>query len=133
MRTFFFSATKENCSTDCRWQICPQRYLAALQDIAGLQDIEPLGEGYSCFLRISEKSPKNGDLVILYAKDQYDLEALVRVRELFDGLKRILVVADPACGDDRKYHLLEPRYITQAGRNLAEMEAVVHRMAGSVQ
>ena len=62
-----------------------------------------------------------------------DLDAMVGIREAFDGLKKILVVADSTGGDDRKYHLLEPRYITQAGRNIAELEAVIHKMAGFIQ
>jgi hypothetical protein len=132
MRTFFFSTKKENCGSDCRWWICPQRYYEALRKIDGLRNIETLGEAPSCFVQIPEKSPRNGDLIILYAMDLSDLDAMVRVKESFDGLKKILVVADPAGGDDRKYHLLEPRYITQAERNITELEAVIHKMAGSV-
>lgn len=132
MRTFFFSTMKKHCATECRWRTCPQRYLAALRKIEGLRNIETLGGAPSCFSRLPEKSPKNGDLIILYAKDLDDLDAMVSARELFDGLKKILVVADPTGADDRKYHLLEPRYITQAGRNIAELEAVICKMAGSV-
>ncbi len=123
---------KENCGTDCRWRICPQRYLAALRKIDGLRNIATLGEIPTCFSWLPEKAPKNGDLIILYAKDLSDLDTMVSARESFDGLKKILVVADPAGADDRKYHLLEPRYITQAGRHIAELEAVIHKMAGSI-
>jgi hypothetical protein len=132
MRTFFFSTEKQNCSSDCRWWICPHRYFAALRKIDSLSNIETLGEAPTCFAQLPEKAPKNGDLIILYATDLSDLDAMVQVKESFDGLKKILVIADPADGDDRKYHLLEPRYITQAGRNIAELEAVIHKMAESV-
>ncbi|MBU1568006.1 MAG: hypothetical protein KJ630_20585 [Proteobacteria bacterium] len=132
MRTFFFSTLKESCGADCRWRNCPQRYLAALRKNDGLRNIVTLGEAHSCLSRIADESPKHGDVVILYVKDVDDLDKMVSARESFEGLKKILVVADLAGADDKKYHLLEPRYITQAGRNIAELEAVIDRMVGSV-
>jgi len=132
MRTFFFSARQETCATECRWWICPQRYLAALRKIDSLRKIEIFDEAPSGFSRIPETSPKNGDLIILYAKNLDDLEAMLRARELFDGLKKILVVAEQTPGDDKRYHLLEPRYITQSWRNIDELEAVIRKMSGSV-
>ena len=50
----------------------------------------------------------------------------------FDGLRKILVVADSAGVDGDKYHMLTPRYITQAERNIDELEAVIHKMKGQV-
>ena len=133
MRIFFLSTMQDTCGINCRWRTCPQRYLVALRRIEGLCNIETLSEVPRHFSRIPEKSPKNGDLVILYAKDSDDLDMMVSAREAFDGLKKILVVADTVGADDRKYHLLEPRFITQGWRDVAELEAVIHKMAGSVR
>ena len=133
MRTFFFRTMKDKCTAVCRWRTCPERYLAALRNIEVLRNIEPLGEAPACYLKIREKAPKTGDLIILYAEDLHDLDALVLARERFDGMRKILILAEQAGGDDKKYHLLEPRYITQAWRNIAELEAVIHNMAGAVQ
>lgn len=132
MATFFFSRKKPDCVTDCRWQTCPQRYLASLRTIEELRGIRALDGRLSDISGVRGQFPRSGDLVILYVEDLQDLDAMVGAREAFDGLKKILVIAGPVDGDDRKYHLLEPRYITQAGRNIAELEAVIRKMTGYV-
>jgi hypothetical protein len=132
MTTFFFSRKKPDCVTDCRWQTCPQRYLATLRKIDELRGICALDNRFTNIARVHGKSPRSGDLVILYIENMQDLDAMVGSRAAFDGLKKILVIAGPVDGDDRKYHLLEPRYITQAGRNIAELEAVIRKMTGYV-
>lgn len=124
---------KEDCSAGCQWSICPRRYVAALQKIGDFQTIDSRVGVSPCFSGNPEKTPKNGDLIILYAMDAADLDTMVDIREAFDGLKKILVVGTPSGGDDKKYHLLEPRYITQAGCNIADLEAVIHKMAGVSQ
>ena len=132
MTTFFFSRKKPDCVTGCRWQTCAQRYLAALRNIDELRNILALDDQPPGIVRFREKSPRSGDLVILYIENMQDLDAMVGTREAFDGLKKILVIAGPVEGDDKKYHLLEPRYITQAERNIAELEAVIRKMTGYV-
>ncbi|MDK9707015.1 MAG: hypothetical protein OEL83_08185 [Desulforhopalus sp.] len=132
MTTFFFSRKKPDCVTACRWQTCPQRYLAALRNIDELRNIRALDDQPSGVGQFQAKAPRCGDLVILYIENLQDLDAMVGARDAFEGLKKILVIAGPIDGDDRKYHLLEPRYITQAGRNLAELEAVICKMTGYV-
>lgn len=128
MMTFFFSMNETDCSSGCRWQACPQRYLYALRKIDSLENICTLFGEHSCLFPVPGRSPRNGDLIILYARDRHDLDAMIDAGDFFDGLKKILVMADPAGVDGRKYHLLAPRYITQAGRNMAELEAVIHKM-----
>lgn len=128
MTTFFFSMNEADCSSGCRWQTCPQRYLSELRKRDGLGNILTLFGERSCLSPALCRVPRTGDLIILYAKDLQDLEAMIDAGDIFDGLKKILVVADPAGVDDRKYHMLAPRYITHAGRNIAELEAVIRKM-----
>jgi hypothetical protein len=128
MMTFFFSMNETDCSSGCRWRTCPQRYLSALRKIDGLHDIRTLSGWRVGLSPAPGRFPRNGDLIILYAKDRQDLDAMIDAGDLFDGLKKILVMADPEGVDDRKYHMLAPRYITQAGRNMAELESVIHKM-----
>lgn len=130
MPTFFFAMNAADCSRACQdgWQICPQRYLWALRQMNGLHDIRALFGEHSRFAPVPGGFPKNGDLIILYAKDRHDLKAMIGAGEIFDGLKKILVVADARGVDDRQYHMLAPRYITQAGRDMTELEAVIGRM-----
>lgn len=130
MPTFFFAMNGADCGRACQggWQSCPQRYLWALRQLSGLHDIAALFGRHSRFAPVPGGFPKNGDLIILYVKDRQDLEAMIGAGEIFDGLKTILVVADAEGIDDRQYHLLAPRYITQVGRGMAELEAVLGKM-----
>lgn len=126
--TFFFSMHEMDCSAGCRWQTCPQRYLSALRKIDGLDDIRTLFGQWTRLSQTAGRFPRNGDLIILYAKNRQDLDAMIDSGDLFEGMKKILVMADPEGVDGRKYHMLAPRYITQAGRDMAELEAVIHKM-----
>jgi len=130
MRTFFYYINKSDCATDCRWQNCPQRYLASLRKIDGMQDICPLFGEFTYNSRPLESTPRNGDIVILYAENLQVLDTIIAAKDGFDGLKKILVMADATGVDGDKYHRLAPRYITQAARNIDELESVLRKMKG---
>jgi hypothetical protein len=130
MRTFFYSIKKTDCDSNCHWQVCPQRYLAKLRTIDGLQDIRPIFGKIPYISPPLDTTPRNGDIVILYAENSRQLDMIIEAREGFDGLKKILVVADSAGGDGDKFHMLAPRFITQAERNIGELEAVILKMKG---
>lgn len=122
MRIFFFTNTDNKCAGQCHWQRCGERYLHLLRRHDELGEITDLGR------RSTGATPCCGDLVILYADDQEALDRLVGGRERFEGMRKILVLGETESGDDRKYHLLEPRYITQAERSLSELAAVIGKM-----
>lgn len=75
-----------------------------------------------------EVYPKLGDIIVLFAKDQQDLDRLIIEKDRFEGLKRILVVAETRGIADSRYHELAPRYITQAKRSCHEVESVIQKM-----
>ncbi len=129
----FFYAMHKDCNPSCRggWQACPQRYLSALRKINRFHDIRPMFGGQTPFAPVPGGFPKNGDLIILYAKNLQDLEDIIGSREMFEGLKKILVVADPTGIEGDLYHKLAPRYITRAGRDVTELEAVIRKMKTS--
>jgi hypothetical protein len=133
MNAFFYTMQQGHCDSDCRWVICPHRYLSMLRSIDGLQNIQAICGGVKTGRLPLDSFPKSGDLILLYVKSSDDLDRMLTRRELFDGLRKILVVADSAATDDRKYHLLAPRYINRAGESLAELEAVIRKMTGYVQ
>jgi hypothetical protein len=128
MRTFFYSIKKSACGAGCHWQKCPQRYLARLQTIEGLRNIRPIFGKIAYVSPPLETIPRNGDIVILYAENARELDVIIAARDGFDGLKKILVVADSAGVDGDRYHMLAPRFITQAQRNIDELEAVIQKM-----
>jgi hypothetical protein len=128
MRTFFYSIKKSNCGAHCHWQVCPQRYLAQLKTMKALRNIRPLFGKLSSLSPLLTTSPRNGDIIILYAENAEHIDTMIATRDGFDGLKKILVVADSAGVDGDKYHMLAPRFITQAERNMDELEAVIKKM-----
>jgi hypothetical protein len=128
MRTFFYSIQQTDCATGCLWQDCPQRYLAKLRTVNELQNISPIFGDVSYVSQPLDITPRNGDIVILYAKNTQEIDMMIAARNDFDGLRKILVVADSTGIDGDKYHMLSPRYITQAERNIDELEAVIHKM-----
>lgn len=132
MRMFFYSIKKSDCGTGCRWQVCPQRYLAKLKTINGLQNIHPIFGEVAYVSPPLDASPRNGDIIILYAENTQEIDAMIAARDGFDGLKKILVVADSEGVDGDKYHMLAPRFITQAQRHIGELEAVIRKMTGHI-
>ncbi len=128
MKTFFYSANTSDSCSDCHWQICPQRYLAKLRKNSGLQDIHSISGKLSFFSPPLNTTPRNGDIIIIYAQNSKDLDTVIAMRDGFDGLKKILVVADPSGVDGDRYHMLAPRFITQAQRNIDELDAVIRKM-----
>ncbi len=132
MRTFFYSIQKTDCCSDCHWQVCPQRYLARLKAISELRNIQPIFGEISFVSPPSDTIPRNGDIVILFAKDSHELDMIIAAGEGFDGLRKILVMADSKGIKGEKYHKLAPRFITQAERHIGELEAVILRMKGHI-
>ena len=128
MKTFFYSIKKFGCGADCHWQVCPQRYLAQLKTIKALHDIRPISGDLTYVSSPLATTPRNGDIIILYAENSQQIDTMIAARDGFDGLKKILVVADSAGIDGDKYHMLAPRFITQAERNIGELEAVIEKM-----
>jgi hypothetical protein len=103
-----------------------------LRKINGLQKIQPISGKLSYSSPSLNTTPKNGDIIILYAQNSKELDTMIAIRDGFDGLKKILVVADSSGVDGDKYHMLAPRYITQAQRNIDELDAVIRKMKGHI-
>lgn len=132
MQTFFFAITQTHCFTGCQWQFCFQRYLSRLKKNGGLQGLRTFFGDQAIHLPPFEAVPRNGDIIILYAADCRELEVIIDRKDDFDGLKKILVVANSDGVSSDQYHVLSPRYITQAGRDIDELSAVIQRMKGYI-
>ena len=132
MKKFFYAVKKSACGSDCRYHTCSHRYLARLQKINGLETILPLFGDVTYVSPPLETTPRHGDLIILYAENTRDLDMMIAARDDFDGLKKILVMADSTGINGDKYHMLAPRFITQVERDMRELEAVVQKMNGHV-
>ena len=104
----------------------------SLRTAKGIKNIHPIFGEVAYISQQLEVSPRNGDIIILYAENSQELDSMIAARGEFDGLRKILVVADSEGGDGDKYHMLSPRFITQAQRDIGELEAVIQKMTGLV-
>lgn len=86
----------------------------------------------SFFSTFRDMKTRNGDLMILYAGTNHDLEELAANKDVFEEFKIILIVGDMDCVEGGKCHLLNPRYITSLGGDAAELNAVIEKMTGTV-
>lgn len=130
MRTFFYSLNSGQCGDECHWRRCPRRYLARLERSGPPLDIHTLWGILDGFSPVCGTVPKSDDVVIVYVTDGEQLKETVDQKDIFDGLRTILVVADTAGANGDLYHLLSPRYITQADRNIEELSEVITKMQG---
>lgn len=127
MRTYYYSGETPHCGTDCSWRNCPSRYFAQLRKRDNLHDIKEFKTGYLLPQDLNE-TPKRGDIIILFISRVHDLDHMLQHRDRLEGLKKILVVQGPDSFEECKYYKLHPRYITQANRNIDEIEAVIQNM-----
>lgn len=71
----------------------------------------------------------DGDTVmVVLINDHDELAALLRWRELLQGLSLLLVLPDDREDTVRGGHLLRPRFITFAGNDFGEVIAVLRRI-----
>lgn len=129
MKTFFYSARNAKCGNGCSFSTCSQRCLVLLKKLEALKEITVLPGG-SHFNTPKSMNLRSGDLVILYAGDGQELEDLISIKDVFESFRVVLIVGQDKDIDDKKCHLLNPRYITSVGRQAAGLSAVIGKMTG---
>lgn len=127
MKTFLYSACQNNCETNCSWQQCSQRCAAHLKRLDGVGSLVVLDSGAELTCENSRQL-RNGDALILYAADFHELEELVRIREVFEPFRVILIAGGEELCSYSDCHLLNPRYMTSVERNWQELDSVITRM-----
>ena len=130
MNIFFYSARNANCSNGCSYTTCSQRCLVLLKKLETLKEIKILPGG-SHFSTQQSMHLRSGDLVILYAGNGQELEDLISIRDVFESFRIVLVVGHETDIDEEKCHLLNPRYITSVGQQVAGLSEVVGKMTGA--
>lgn len=125
---FFYTGASAECATDCNYKTCPRRYYLKLQAKADAAELYPLAGVTPYDFYPKYPVPQHGDIVILYAQGSKELVAMNESCEGLEGMKKVLVVGDSAGIDGSMYHKLSPRYITQANRNIEELELVIKKM-----
>ena len=128
MKTFFYTVASPRCAENCNFKTCSKRYLMKLQaqqyggEYYALEGPVTFGtQGVSVF-------PQHGDIVVLFAQNSEELCLMNSSGECFEGMKKLLVVADVSGIDGTMFHKLSPRYITQASRTVEELGQVIEKM-----
>jgi hypothetical protein len=129
MNIFFYSARNADCSNGCSYTTCCQRCLVLLKELETLKEIKVLPGG-SHFSTQQSLHLRSGDLVILYAGNSRELEDLILIKDVFESFRIVLVVGHETDIDEEKCHLLNPRYITSVGQQVAGLSEVVGKMTG---
>lgn len=105
------------------------RYLNKLREHMGTQNIEAISGDPPGSNHISpSRIPTSSDLLIMFVKNSLELDTLISTKQSFEGVRKVLVLAQSDQADSKKYHALVPRYITQANRDIDELMAVIGKM-----
>jgi hypothetical protein len=129
MNTFFYSARRALCPADCSFPDCAERCLYVLQQLPALAGIQPLPNG--TLFPLSPTIPlRSGDLIVIHVATIKELETLVDAHQALDPYRLVLIVNDEVYDSSRRYHLLNPRYITTTGQAAEQLDPVVRRIIG---
>lgn len=127
MKIFLYTACQNDCQDNCSWQQCSYRcaaHLSSMDDIGKLVILDS-GAKLTC---TNSRMLRNGDALILYASDSNELQDLIRIREVFEPFRVILIVGREDVCESSECHLLNPRYMTSMEGSWKELNAVIMRM-----
>ena len=127
MNTYFYPAKPLNCGNTCNYPTCSRKCLSLLTDQQELNGLRVLPGG-SQFKSPRSMELRSGDIVILYAETETDLEALVAIQDFLETFRIILIVADSTLLRNGRYHSLKPRFTTQIGENIDKLGSIISRI-----
>lgn len=127
MKIFLYPARQAACQSNCSWKRCNYRCAAQLSGLDGVGDLVVLDSGAKLTC-IHSRELRNGDALILYAADLHELEELIRIREVFEPFRVILIVGGEDVCLSTQCHLLNPRYMTSVEGSWQELSSVITRM-----
>lgn len=126
MYIYFYSAGKEQCTSNCSFHTCPQRHLHALQ-FSPPTEIQVLPEG--ALLQPTVENPlRSGDLIIIHIKDNHDLAQLIMNKNMFDQCRLILIITKEVFESTKTYHDLNPRFIATSEQDPVNLRNVVYKL-----
>ena len=127
MNTYFYAASASKCQESCSYQTCSRRCLSLLEDVRNSSDMVILPGG-SRLQTPTSMELRSGDILILYAGDNDDLDALVSIKDIFDTFKIILIVGEDSLIQNGQHYRLTPHYTATLGKDTDKLGAVIDRM-----
>lgn len=130
MKTFLYSARKSICQGQCTHEFCICKCVDLLNGLLGVNELVILNSGSRLTCRPSMLL-RTGDLIVLYAADDYELDELIVEREVFEPYRVVLILGRDKLFTNVNYHKLNPRYRTSLDGNWQELDSVLLRMSDS--
>lgn len=127
MNTFFYAAASTACCSPCNYPTCSRRCHAMLDALPELQNLKILPGG-SKFKTPLSMELRSGDILILYAADREEIDALVSIRDYLETFRVILIVGTDELLEYGRHHHLNPRYTTGIGKNFDTLDTILGRM-----
>ncbi len=127
MNTFFYSAADTRCSGNCEYKTCSKRCLSLLSRQSFAQDIKVLPAG-SCLKTPNSMELRSGDILLLYAANQEEIDQLVAIGDNFDTFRVVLIIGAEDLTNIQGYYSLKPRYTARLHTNMDRLGNVIARM-----
>lgn len=132
MNTYFYAASPSKCQDTCSYATCSRRCLSFLEEVRDANDMIVLPGGSQLQTPISMEL-RSGDILILYAGDKEDLDALVSIKDVFDTFRVILIVGEDSLLQHGHHYRLTPHFTTTLSTNMDKLGAVIDRICDQPQ
>lgn len=132
MNTYFYAASASKCQDNCCYQTCSRRCLSLLEEVRNSSDMVVLPGG-SRLQTPTSMELRSGDVLVLYAGDDEDLESLVSMKDIFDTFRVILIVGNDSLMECGQHYRLTPHYTAALGQNMDKLSAIIDRMSDQPQ
>jgi hypothetical protein len=127
MNTYFYAASSSKCQDACSYETCSRRCLSLLEEVRSANDMVVLPGGSQLQTPIS-MDLRSGDILILYAGDKEDLDALVSIKDVFDTFRVILIVGEDSLLHYGHHYRLTPHFTMALGNSMDKIGAVIDRI-----
>lgn len=132
MNTYFYAASSSKCQEACSYETCSRRCLSLLEEVRNANDMVVLPGGSQLQTPVSMEL-RSGDILILYAGDKEDLDALVSIKDVFDTFRVILIVGEDSLLQYGHHYRLTPHFTTALSKNMDRLGAVIDRISNQPQ
>lgn len=112
---------------NCSYKTCSARCLSRLADQPFYPKLRIIKGGTNLTSPASMEL-RSGDLILLYAADNADIDKLCSLKDVFNPFRIILLVAADGLIHHGRHYSLKPRYTMTIDDSMEKLNAVINRM-----
>lgn len=120
MNLFFYASAKSQFAEQFSRQLLKREALSSLTVLPG-------GSRLNCDHSLKLR---NGDVMILFAASNQELEDLLAIHDKFEEFRVILILPDRDTETIAVSHILKPRFISFVDSDIRNLEKVIAKMQG---